>query len=532
MAPRDSEQPRFTDDASGQIECSMVGNGDTDMAPVPDIPSYSIQGEHTTRGNEDDERFGEAGRVRTGVRPGERGVYDGRDLFPEMLAEECVDGHNYMVKVCKREGCSGLFAYHIGKHTVQNEQGRDVVVRYKGQLRICPSCNGGQNKGRNRTLDIKDANVELAVLRQYWAKHHNRVTIREGGPAPAPPEASPTVDPKGVTVQRLSHKFKASISHALKRAIIDALTYLAGSNHGDSPKITKSSWTRLINVLGLSRVRSSRKSNQDHRVAEALRRIADGTYTPPPPRPLTPRQMREDRKRLLKNCSEMIWEGKVASAVRMLDSTTSTAKPTKATLDGLKERHPRRKRLSAEQVEWYTKLCDESARREAIEFELADCTVVQVLEGIHNLSPGASAGPSGLTGKMLKQILGWCREDLVRDLFLNGMARIVQAIMRGRVPLDIFGARLIALNKEDGGVRPIAVGSVLVRLAGKIATTGTKDVVNAQLSPIQFGVAVSNAVESVAKLIDIRIRAGYTVLSLDFQNAFNAVRRDALLIAA
>ena len=47
--------------------------------------------------------------------------------------------------------------------------------------------------------------------------------------------------------------------------------------------------------------------------------------------------------------------------------------------------------------------------------------------------------------------------------------------------------RLIALNKKDGGVRPIAVGCTLRRLAAKCAGTSIVGAMRDLLVPLQLG---------------------------------------------
>jgi hypothetical protein len=51
----------------------------------------------------------------------------------------------------------------------------------------------------------------------------------------------------------------------------------------------------------------------------------------------------------------------------------------------------------------------------------------------------------------------------------------------------LFGANLVALSKKGGGVRPVAVGSVLRRLVSKsvMATIGEK--ATSHLAPYQYG---------------------------------------------
>jgi hypothetical protein len=91
-----------------------------------------------------------------------------------------------------------------------------------------------------------------------------------------------------------------------------------------------------------------------------------------------------------------------------------------------------------------------------------------------------------------------------------------------------FGATLLAFNKKDGGLRPIAVGATLRRLVAKIACRfGTDKCLN-HLKPRQLGVGVKGGAEALAhgahRYIE-HIPVNNIFIKLDFTNAFNSIRR-------
>ena len=59
-----------------------------------------------------------------------------------------------------------------------------------------------------------------------------------------------------------------------------------------------------------------------------------------------------------------------------------------------------------------------------------------------------------------------------------------------------FPANLTALGKKDGGIRPIALGNILRRLASKVANHFASHNVSNFLRPVQLGVSVKNAWEA------------------------------------
>jgi len=59
--------------------------------------------------------------------------------------------------------------------------------------------------------------------------------------------------------------------------------------------------------------------------------------------------------------------------------------------------------------------------------------------------------------------------------FLSALTDFVSLVIAGHCPTDvapvIFGGRLLALNKKTVGIRPIAIGLTLRRLASKCANS-------------------------------------------------------------
>src|ERR1700712_3457122 len=75
---------------------------------------------------------------------------------------------------------------------------------------------------------------------------------------------------------------------------------------------------------------------------------------------------------------------------------------------------------------------------------------------------GAAPGPSGWCGNMLSILAN-------DDICMEGMALLITNIINGDIPDSVrphlISCRLVALGKKDNGVRPIAVGEQLYRVA-------------------------------------------------------------------
>ena len=120
----------------------------------------------------------------------------------------------------------------------------------------------------------------------------------------------------------------------------------------------------------------------------------------------------------------------------------------------------------------------------------------------------------------------------------SAITSLINLMAAGKVPDVIkpylFGGRLIALPKKDGGIRPIAVGQTLRRLTSKLVNSYATERLVTSLSPIQLGVGVSGGVEAAvhaARQYVTHLDSDTSVVKLDFRNAFNTVRRDAIMEA-
>ena len=97
-----------------------------------------------------------------------------------------------------------------------------------------------------------------------------------------------------------------------------------------------------------------------------------------------------------------------------------------------------------------------------------------------------------------------------------------------------FGGSLIALEK-CGGIRPIAIGYTLRRLAAKCVNTHALHTIGAKLLPEQLGLGTPGGCEAAVhatRRFLANMPPDYLLVKLDFSNAFNNIHRDAMLSAA
>ena len=163
-------------------------------------------------------------------------------------------------------------------------------------------------------------------------------------------------------------------------------------------------------------------------------------------------------------------------------------------------------------------------------------------EVVSSLPRGRGAGPSTIRFEALRALNDQGYGDHI--------FRLVHALNAGDLHESMYSflteSRIIALRKSDTKVRPIAMGDVLARLAGKcVCKTGSARFASyftggaatdeehflSHPAPLQLGVGTSAGIEvgihAVRTLLERH--PDWAVCSNDFCNGFNAVSREAML---
>ena len=90
-------------------------------------------------------------------------------------------------------------------------------------------------------------------------------------------------------------------------------------------------------------------------------------------------------------------------------------------------------------------------------------------------------------------------------------------------------------QKKDEGIRPIAVGNTLRRLATKVVLRPYTREIRDHLEPYQLGVGTPAGCEAAHRATRLYMETASTpkvLLKVDLKNAFNTIRRDKILTAA
>ena len=127
----------------------------------------------------------------------------------------------------------------------------------------------------------------------------------------------------------------------------------------------------------------------------------------------------------------------------------------------------------------------------------------------------------------------------ISDRLINALQKFVDLAISGQLPLYLSpflaGASLIPLEKQRGGVRPIAVGDSWRRLVAKVLVRRYQPSISTNtLNPLQLEVGTKAGAETIIHATQAALESSlmdsHALLQLDFRNAFNSVDRRALLL--
>ena len=216
--------------------------------------------------------------------------------------------------------------------------------------------------------------------------------------------------------------------------------------------------------------------------------------------------------------SAKLEEGDFRGAVRLASSDATLAPMDNSTFAALQEKHP------PSHPDSIFPPLQEDFLSNSISASDED-----IIKAIRSFPNGSAGGPDGLRPQHLKDMIDSSAEG-GRQVLLPALTSFVELVLAGRTPSSItpylFGANLTALQKSDGGVRPIAVGNTLRRLVSKVAGSKIMGEMGMLLSPQQLGYGVKGGGEAAVHAAKLYLR------DLDHtKNAFNSIRRDKMLKA-
>ena len=159
------------------------------------------------------------------------------------------------------------------------------------------------------------------------------------------------------------------------------------------------------------------------------------------------------------------------------------------------------------------------------DIKVSSVSEVDLLAALRAMATGAAAGPNGITVELLLLLAS---DDVCRKALCLMVRDIINNDIPGEIRKRLTRCRLVALAKDDGGTRPIAIGDALLKVAGKILFMRHKEEINKYFGDLQFGCLSSGGCETVAHNVRADVEQGRCVLTIDQKNAFNSPSRKAI----
>jgi len=285
-------------------------------------------------------------------------------------------------------------------------------------------------------------------------------------------------------------------------------------------------WQRLLdfgNILAKPK-RGGANKNLSNLLLKRVRTFDTVSYQPSSLNTeKAPSRKKSDDSKLASLITSKIEDGNLRGAIRIITSLDSPASNTNETFEALKSKHPEAPDSRQSSVNPF----------EDDKFKPLVLSTADIMKAISSFPSGSAGGPDGLIPQHLKDLVSRQTGD---TQLLSSLTSFANLLLSKRLPVEIskifFGGKLIAIQKKDGGIRPIVIGYTLRRMTAKAANLHAMTRANSILAPLQVGVGSPLGAEAAAHATRRYIQElpeDHILVKLDFKNAFNSVSRDKLL---
>ena len=244
------------------------------------------------------------------------------------------------------------------------------------------------------------------------------------------------------------------------------------------------------------------------------------------------RSKHETEEHAAKVFAKLMLQGKVHAALRVLDKSANLgiAKMSEKTMEELLKLHPEAKEaavptLKEGEVPYFDPV---------IFTNINEASIAKAA-----LRTRGAAGPSGLDADQWRRMLASKNYGATGKELRTAVAKMTRKLCTQEIinptevnSLEAYAAsRLVPLEKEPSGIRPIGIGEVLRRIVGKTIVAEIKPEIMESAGSLQLCGGQKAGCEAAAHAMRQIYEAEETdaVLFIDASNAFNSLNRQALL---
>ena len=329
---------------------------------------------------------------------------------------------------------------------------------------------------------------------------------------------------RGSVVHRIPKGSRAQASTALSQLIESVC----------EPSCSIDEWRKLFLFSSCCLIKPKRggkhKSSLSNIINRQIKNFQDNILQGPDLSIVNPRPVCNDNQDdfRAKTVGRKLANGDIKGAIRVLSSDDVLLAPDTTSFSALQSKHP-----AAHRDTDLPDAPDAECIRNSLQISEA-----QAKKAIMSFPAGSTGGFDLLTPQHLKDLISKPTGEAGVRL-LQSITCLSNILLRGKLPQDVlpffFGASLIAFTKPNGGIRPIAIGNVFRRLTAKAAASAVKGDIQGKLFRHQLGVGVPCGAEALVHSARSFCNAHscspdpILFLKIDFENAFNSIRRDKVL---
>ena len=264
-------------------------------------------------------------------------------------------------------------------------------------------------------------------------------------------------------------------------------------------------WQGVLSAMkfSLATIREVSNRRRRRRPFETDTKMDDGT----PRQPQSAENAAD--KRAIKKATRLFMEGCTSKAAKVMDQKFVQKTLTDdQTLEKLKDLHP--------QHEYKFDLPSGAPL-------LTGLDISELRAAGTRLAKGVSPGPTGTTDSMVRILID---DPICGTNLCHMLMDLINGVLSQELMQRLTRARLVAIEKSGGGVRPVAIGEVFMKLAGNVLVQRYETVLQPLFTPIQQGVLWKAGCERIIHTLNERYRTGACILSIDLKNAFNSPSRE------